>query len=326
MNYNKNEYLDLLDSFKNLNILVIGDLILDKYIQGSVKRISPEAPVPVVKVQKIENRIGGAGNVAANLTSLNCKVTICGICGNDQYGQIILDKFSELNINSLIIQTSDRPTTVKTRIIAQHQQVVRVDEEDDSSFSEQIHNQLINKIKNDKNNFDGIILSDYDKGLLTKEFIQKIENIFPNIPIIIDPIGHDYTKYSAATAIKPNWKEFKTAVNQPNLQIDHLKYHASKLIKKLTLKGIIITLGENGVFVMDDMGKSKILPTVARDVFDVSGAGDTFIATFTAGLLSSQNWLKASALANIASGIVVGKVGTAIVQYNEIVDNLHLYE
>lgn len=326
MTHNKEEYKQIISKFSDLNILVIGDLMLDKYIQGSVTRISPEAPVPVIKVAKKENRIGGAGNVAANLASLNCNVTLAGICGDDENGKIIEQFLHKNDISNQLLLTKSRPTTVKTRIIAQHQQVVRVDEEETHSYSPDLHDHLLSSLTNITESIDGIILSDYSKGLFTTEFIQQIIKTFGHKPIIVDPKGHDYSKYTLTTVIKPNWKEFKIASTCPELTIEEILPEAQKMVQTLSLKGIIITLGENGVFVLDDNGHQKQLPTVARDVFDVSGAGDTFIATFTAGLLASNDWLKAASLANIASGIVVGKVGTAVVHNHEILENLHLYE
>lgn len=157
--------------------------------------------------------------------------------------------------------------------------------------------------------------------MLSRNFIKRIEDRFPKIPIIIDPKGHDYSKYKSATVIKPNWSEFKTAINEPNLKIEDIEIFAKKMVSDLKLVGIIITLGENGVFVLDNKGNSAILPTVARDVFDVSGAGDTFISAFSAAMLSSGDWLLASTIANIASGIVVGKLGTAVVTQQELIDN-----
>ena len=226
-----------------------------------------------------------------------------------------------------MIPLSDkRPTTVKTRIIAQHQQVVRVDEEKDEPFTQETQNLLMEKLLHSRDKYDGIILSDYNKGLLNYDFIQSVRKNFKNLPVIIDPKGVDYAKYASATAIKPNWKEFKQALNKPCLGFNAIQENAAAMVKELQLQGIIITLGEKGVFVLDDHNQSRVLPTVARDVFDVSGAGDTFVAAFTAGLLSSGSWLKAAALANIASGIVVGKVGTAVVHNKEILDSLNLYD
>jgi len=326
MKYSNQQFQNLLNKFNKLNILVVGDLMLDKYITGSVHRISPEAPVPVVKVSHKEFRVGGAGNVATNLASLHCNVSLAGICGNDESGRHIAEKLNENNIDQVLIFDDTRPTTVKTRIIAQHQQVVRIDEEENNPHYPGLLDILLNKMLKTASKFDGIILSDYNKGLLSADLIKNIIASFPDIPIIIDPKGHDYTRYSQASALKPHWNEFKTAINQPDLTIGEIEQEALKLIAELDLKGLVVTLGENGVFVLDENHKSTLLPTVARDVFDVSGAGDTFIAAFTAGLLVSNNWLMAATLANIASGIVVSKVGTAVVHNHEILDNLHLYQ
>ncbi len=326
MTYTKQQFRDLLNNFSQLKLLVIGDLMLDKYITGSVDRISPEAPVPVVHVRKKEARIGGAGNVATNLASLHCNVTLGGICGNDDSGQELADQLAKNNIEQIFIFDETRLTTVKTRIIAQHQQVVRIDEEEINPHLPELQDNLLNKMLANKDKYDGIILSDYNKGLLSAEFMQKIIHNFSGIPVIVDPKGHDYSRYAHASAIKPNWNEFKTAINRPDLKMDAIETAAIKLTSQLNLEGLIVTLGENGVFVLDNNRQSKLLPTVARDVFDVSGAGDTFIAAFTAGLLVSKDWLMAATLANIASGIVVGKVGTAVVHNHEILNNLHLYQ
>lgn len=323
MRFSDSDFRKLISNFNRINILVIGDIMLDKYIQGSVSRISPEAPVPVVKVEKTEYRIGGAGNVAANLTSLGCNVTLASFCGNDKNGRQIEELLIDKDITPRLLFSDSRPTTVKTRIMAKHQQIVRVDKEETSPVKQKIQTDLLNQVN--KTQYDGIILSDYKKGLITGDYILKIEEAFPNIPIIVDPKGHDYSKYRSATVIKPNWNEFKTAINKPDLELDNIDKHAMQMIKNFHLEGLIITLGENGVYVLEKSGKSNIFPTLARDVFDVSGAGDTFIAAFSAAFLSSKNWQMASYLANITSGIVVGKLGTAVVTSQEILDNLHLY-
>lgn len=311
----------LFNDFSSLHLLIAGDLILDHYIWGSVDRISPEAPVPVINVDKKESRLGGAGNVAANLAGLGTKVTLAGICGNDGYQDILLELCHQKQILPLIKKIDNRQTTVKSRVIAQHQQLVRIDEENREPVPADISNRLLKDIRQNAGAYNGVILSDYRKGLLTDELIAEILKIFPDKPVIIDPKGYDYKKYHGATAIKPNRKEFANAVRHPELQDNEIEKYAQKLVIDLNLKGIVITLGEDGVFILDENRESLVIPTKAREVYDVSGAGDTFIAAFTAGLIISNDWFTAAKAANLASGVVVGKIGTATVTIDEIFNN-----
>ncbi|MDD5765342.1 MAG: D-glycero-beta-D-manno-heptose-7-phosphate kinase [Candidatus Marinimicrobia bacterium] len=315
---------ELFQNFKNLNILVVGDLILDNYIWGSVNRISPEAPVPVVTVNRRENRIGGAGNVAANLASLNVNVTIAGVCGEDKNAEILKDLFNNGKIRPFLIQTPSRKTTTKSRVIAQRQQLLRIDEEDTEPVKKDIARKLISMISLVKENFDGVILSDYAKGLLSEEFIQEILMLFGNKPVIIDPKGFNYRKYHGATTIKPNFREFTAAVRHPELTKDEMDDYARKLVKDLDLKGIVVTLGEEGVYILNNKSKSLRIPTKAKEVYDVSGAGDTFIASFTAGLILSGDWFVAAKAGNLASGVVVGKIGTATATIEEMFNHIDL--
>lgn len=320
-NYHPEDMKKLFYNFKRLHMLVVGDLILDNYIWGTVKRISPEAPVPIISVEKKESRIGGAGNVAANLASFGSKVTIAGLCGNDKESKILFDLFDKKGIEHLISSTSNRKTTVKSRIIAQHQQLIRIDEENVDPVKRETSQEILDNISSSNNNFDGVILSDYAKGLLTAEFIKEILNVFKSKPVIIDPKGYDYYKYRGATTIKPNFKEFCTAVHHPELRKDDLEKHTPELVHNLDLDGIVVTLGEDGVFILDNKGESFIIPTKAKEVYDVSGAGDTFIAAFSAGLILSGNWFIAAKAGNLASAVSVGKLGTATVSIKEIFNN-----
>lgn len=308
----------IFSDFHKLHILVVGDLILDHYLWGNVSRISPEAPVPVVNVTRHENRLGGAGNVAANLAALNCRVSMAGVCGADADYRRLQQLLESQKIQPLIQSDKSRRTTVKSRIIAQHQQLVRIDEENTTELSAEMSRQLLDKIQRQSDQFDGIILSDYAKGLLGESLIQSIRNIFPEKPVIVDPKGYRYQKYAGVTAISPNRQEFLTAVHHPELSDEDLDSFAQKLVDELELQGLIVTLGEDGVFILDDRQQHMLIPTDAREVYDVSGAGDTFIATFTAALIASRNWFTAAKAANLAAGIVVGKVGTATATVEEI--------
>jgi len=310
--------VNIFRQFRNLNVLVTGDLILDQYIWGKVERISPEAPVPIVAVSHKENRLGGAGNVAANLAALECPVTLAGICASDQSGADFRTLCQQKNIPTLIENLPGRHTSCKARVIAQHQQLMRIDEETIEPINKKQADILLEKIASDAQRFDVVILSDYAKGLLSEYFIHSILNLFPNKPVIIDPKGFNYLKYRGATAIKPNFREFCTAVRHPELTIDGIEPLARRLVEELGLKGLIITLGEHGVYILDENNHSSLIQTKAREVFDVSGAGDTFIAVFTAAFSITHDWKAAAEAANLASGIAVGKVGTATVSVDEI--------
>ncbi len=320
----KDAMRSLFNDFSALHLLVVGDLILDGYIWGSVERISPEAPVPVVNVSKKESRLGGAGNVAANLASLGTKVTLAGICGDDNCEDILLELCHQKQILPLIKEIEHHQTTVKSRVIAQHQQLVRIDEENRADVPLIIVENLLKEIRENADRFDGVILSDYRKGLLTREMISEILEMFPDKPVVIDPKGYDYQKYRGATTIKPNRKEFANAVQHPELPDEKIEHYARKFVADLSLEGIVITLGEDGVFVLDNNNESLVIPTKAREVYDVSGAGDTFIAAFTAGLIISGDWFTAAKAANLASGVVVGKIGTATVTAEEIFNNYNI--
>ncbi len=304
--------------FHHLNILVAGDLILDQYIWGKVERISPEAPVPIVAVSHRENRLGGAGNVAANLTALECSVTLAGVCADDPAGAELQALCQTKNIPAIIEILPNRHTSCKSRVIAQRQQLLRIDEESVEPVHKKQADALLQKITAQADRFDAVILSDYAKGLLSDHFIHSILNLFPDKPVMIDPKGYYYLKYRGATAIKPNFKEFCAAVRHPELTIDNIEPLACRLVEELGLKGLIITLGEHGVYVLDENNRSSLIPTKAREVFDVSGAGDTFIAVFTAVFSLTRNWKAAAEAANLASGVAIGKVGTATVSLAEI--------
>lgn len=312
----------IISDFPRKKILVVGDLILDQYLWGKVERISPEAPVPVVNVVRKEFRLGGAGNVAANLASLGCRVTVAGICGADYGKEAITSLLSQNGITPIILTSDQRPTTVKTRVVAHHQQVVRIDEEDPTTIGKELRRELLSRIREALSSCNGIIISDYAKGLVTEDVVAEIIQNAHSLPVLIDPKGYHYKKYQGATAIKPNFKEFCAAVRHPDLKIEDMDAPARQLVADLKLSGIIVTLGEDGVYVLDDKQAAYRLPTRVREVFDVSGAGDTFIAAFCAALLASNDWRIAAEVANLASGIAVGKVGTATVKREELLAGL----
>ena len=309
---------DVFNHFHRLRLLVVGDLILDHYIWGEVRRISPEAPVPVINVLRHEYRIGGAGNVAANLASLGCQAVIAGFCGDDSAAATLTDLYKQADIESLISTIPTYPTTIKSRVIAQHQQLLRIDEEKNNVITTDQRIELLERIRSQADRFDGMILSDYAKGTFDEPFLQALITLFHDRVTTVDPKGHHYERYRGATVIKPNFGEFRAAVHCPDLTKQLIPGAARKMVQELQLRGLLVTLGEDGVFLLDENNDTCIIPTQAREVYDVSGAGDTFTAAFTAALKLTGNWRLAAQAGNLAAGIVVGKLGTATVSTAEI--------
>lgn len=336
----KKKYSSVINQFNKKHILVVGDLILDQYIQGSVSRISPEAPVPVVLEEKSFVTPGGAANVAHNLRSLSAKVSIVGRVGKDSEGRVLISELKKKGIKTDGIFINSRvPTITKTRVIAQHQQVVRIDREKSRlGLSPKLEAQIKKFVKKNINKFDAIILSDYGKGLLTPELVGFFcaLAISKKKVITVDPKVEHFTYYQGVTAITPNLKEAENAIK--NIKItselgDSLKVRVEKLItdsqinlagrellKFLNLQSLLITLGEKGMRVFEKGKKPVNIATQARDVFDVSGAGDTVIATFTLSVASGAKTVEAADIANFAAGVVVGKMGAVAIEKAELLE------
>lgn len=298
----------IIDSFRNLNILVIGDVMLDHYLFGNVERISPEAPVPVVEVISEEYRLGGAANVANNLSSLGVKAYICGVVGDDNANSILSLKLKENNIENLNIIT-DKPTIQKTRIIASHQQLIRIDWEDKTPFLD--FKKIIEKIPK---HIDGIIISDYAKGIITKELAQYLVKHYDFVAA--DPKPSHKHFYENMTIITPNEKEAKEMSKE-----DDIISLGKNLKQELNLKYLAITLGPRGVAFFED-GAIHTYEATAKEVYDVTGAGDTFMAVLVSSLLAGAKTDEACMLANIAAGIVVSKIGSATTTESEIIQSL----
>lgn len=304
--------------------LVIGDLMLDRYLIGEVERISPEAPVPVVLLKQENERAGGAANVAANLSLLGIRTTMAGIIGDDAEGRALLDMLRELNIDSAIVTSQQRPTVTKTRILGGHQQMMRLDKESRLAFTESENNALHERISQAiAQKPDVIILSDYAKGVLSDALCQAViaQAKALGIPVLVDPKGRDYTKYQGATALTPNKKETSEACGIDAMDTDRLLQAAADLRDHLGLKFLAVTRGEEGISLLEQ-NETIHIPAAAKQVFDVSGAGDTVIATLAAGLVHGLSHRQAFELANIAAGIVVGKVGTVPVNREELLAEL----
>ncbi len=312
---------DIVQNFANKRICVLGDLMLDKYLWGNVVRISPEAPVPVVEVQRDTSCLGGAGNVCHNLQSLGAFPIPVGVVGDDQAGDWIKKSFPD---SSGIFIDKKRPTTVKTRIIAHHQQVVRVDQEEKKSISSEMEEKIFNFIQKDA--FEGILISDYNKGLLTKSLMQKLLPYAQKkvISVFVDPKVDNFFSFSPVTLINPNHTEAEQVVHFVCDTDAQVEKAGEKMLSRIEAKYLILKRGERGLTVFEKGKKEIHIPTIAKEVFDVTGAGDTVIATASLALLSGASILEAAVLANAAAGVVVGKIGTATVTPGELISALHL--
>jgi D-beta-D-heptose 7-phosphate kinase/D-beta-D-heptose 1-phosphate adenosyltransferase len=321
----QHKLLDTAKNFGNLeqHALVIGDVMLDRYLIGDVSRISPEAPVPVVHLKSQHDRAGGAANVAANLALLGIKTHIIGCVGNDGEATILVDLIAKTGIDhSGIIHSNQRPTIAKTRILSGHQQMMRLDQENNSAFTVAENAQLSEVISQQLSLKPAVvILSDYAKGLLSSEVCQQLISQCNalKIPVLVDPKGHDYSKYSHATALTPNKKEAAEACNTTTHDPDLIN-KAAALKDKLDLQFFVVTRGDEGISLIDQ--HAHLLPATAKQVFDVSGAGDTVIATLAAGLMHELSPLESLQLANVAAGVVVGKVGTVPITRDDLIEAL----
>lgn len=306
-------------------ILVIGDLMLDRYLIGEVERISPEAPVPVVLLKSEQHRAGGAANVAANIAGLGLRTCIAGCIGQDKDGDTLLSMLANMQVDaSGVLRSGKRPTTTKTRILGGHQQMVRLDQESRSPFDAEEQADLLALVSAQvAQNPALVILSDYAKGVLSAALCQSViqQCHAASIPVLVDPKGHDYSKYQGATALTPNKLETAQACRVDISNNAALMQAAAILRKTLGLAFFAVTRGEEGISVIDEANILHI-PAAAKKVFDVSGAGDTVIATLAAGLVHQLPHQMALQLANIAAGIVVGKVGTVPISREELLHEL----
>lgn len=315
----------IINKFHKAKILVIGDLILDEFIWGAVDRISPEAPVPVVWVNSESFMPGGASNVASNIASLGAAAGIAGVIGSDKNGKTLVEELKRRKVNtSGIVIDGERPTTLKTRIIAHHQQVVRVDREKNGAIDDNVLEQLLSFIRQAQEEVDGIIIEDYGKGVISPRILSEIITLAKRHKkiITVDPKISHFSYYNGVTSITPNEKE---AAGGAGIKIEgdeDIDKAGKKLLKELSLESVLITLGENGMRLFEKSGAVTHIPTVAQEVFDVSGAGDTVIAAFTLALTVGATKLEAAHLANFAAGIVVSKVGTAVVTKEELLERI----
>lgn len=317
----KENLYQIIDKFNHHNILVLGDIILDEYIWGKASRLSPEAPVPVLEVSRCSYILGGASNVAHNISTLGGKAFLAGIVGEDIQSGILVNELDKVGINSsCIIKDIDRPTTLKTRLIAHnHQQLARADREIKSPINENLEEKLYNRISAVIDSIDLVLLSDYSKGVLTPNLTKKVIELANknNKPILVDPKGLDYTKYNGATLITPNRLEAEVATQSPSGTIPEIL--ANLLLFQINIENVLITLGEEGLLLVAENNIKIKVPAVASEVYDVTGAGDSLIAALALGLCATgMNFEASIILGNYAAGIAVRKTGTTAVKPEEL--------
>jgi len=311
----------LVQRFKKTTLLVVGDIMIDEFIWGTVTRISPEAPVPVVAVARENLLLGGAANVVHNVHSLGGRVLLAGLIGDDRMGEKIKKLLAEQKIDSegLVVQAG-RPTTVKTRVIAHSQQVVRFDRESREPISAQGQEMLLRYLDKSWGQVDGIIVSDYGKGLITPalmEFIMQRKKAEVKL-VAVDPKVNNFNLYSGATVVTPNRQEAEAAAGKEIRDEASLMEVGRILLERFASQAILVTRGEEGMVLFEREGDVINVPTVAKEVYDVTGAGDTVISALTLALAAGNAFPEAAVVANYAAGIVVGKVGTATVTPEEL--------
>ena len=316
------EYLNKgINDFKKTRLLVIGDIMLDKFIWGKVSRISPEAPVPVVEVEHETTMLGGAANVVNNIVSLGGNVLLCGVVGDDSAGREITSTLNELDVDiGGIIVEHNRPTTVKTRIIAHAQQVVRYDRERRISFKPDIINRILNFIHNKKENLSCIIVSDYGKGVVTRGLMDGVKKIMSDskIPLAVDPNVKNFSLYKDVNIITPNHHQAAEVADMEIVDEESLRRVGKKLLHHQRCKALLITMGEDGMTLFEEGDRITHIKSMAKKVYDVTGAGDTVVATLALGIAAGFDIKSAAYLSNIAAGIVVGEVGTSTVKINNL--------
>lgn len=316
----------LIARFSKVKILVFGDVMLDRYWWGNVSRISPEAPVPVVQLEKTSLAPGGAANVAFNVASLGATPRLAGIVGADEEGKYLAKTLEKSNISpDLLLTLKDRPTTVKTRVVAHNQHVVRIDNEKTNFLTPEQEENFRLLVEKEINKVDLIVISDYAKGLLSRNLLTRLitsakEN---RKQILVDPKGKDYSKYSGATLLTPNRREAIEACNfEEHQAADDMTLAGETLISGLNLEALLITQGENGMTLFQNDKKPVHFNTKARTVYDVTGAGDTVIATLAVALAAGANLLQAAELSNVSAGLVVEEVGTTTITQEKLLKAL----
>jgi rfaE bifunctional protein kinase chain/domain len=316
----KTRAAEILQTLRDRYVLVLGDVMLDEFVWGDVTRISPEAPVPVVDVRRESMHLGGAANVLANLVALGARGSVVGVVGDDAAGRRLQTGLSELGSQAqyLLIDAS-RPSTTKTRIIAHSQLVVRADRESRSPVTGKLEERIVSCLKDALRQADAFVVSDYDKGVVTSTILREILPVaYGRVPVLIDPKLRNFNSYRPATLVTPNHLE-ALRMSDTEDHSDDGSLHAAKVIRdKLGCDAVLITRGDRGMMLLEGDGRPVFVETAAREVYDVTGAGDTVIAALAGALASGATMIEAASFANHAAGIVVGKVGTATATAEEL--------
>ena len=309
------------------SIVVYGDVMLDEFVWGDVTRISPEAPVPVVDIRRESVHLGGAANVLANLLALGATARVVGVVGSDAAGERLRSELRETgakDADALLVVDEMRPTTVKTRIIAHNQLVVRADRERRNPVESDVAERLVLMLKEAIEGADAFVVSDYDKGAVTPSVLAEVLPFAMKrgMPVLVDPKTRNFDSYRPATLVTPNHHEALKLTNTEDHTDEGLQEAARAILERLECEAVLVTRGERGMMLLEKMGEAVYVETVAREVYDVTGAGDTVIATLAASLSAGATMLEAAVLANHAAGIVVGKVGTATARAEEVLNSM----
>jgi D-beta-D-heptose 7-phosphate kinase/D-beta-D-heptose 1-phosphate adenosyltransferase len=312
------------DRFVKARILVVGDIIMDRYIWGSVSRISPEAPVPVVDVEQETKMLGGAANVIRNIATLGASPLLCGVVGDDSTGEEILFELTQMGLKTEgVVREAGRPTSIKTRIVAHNQQVVRFDRESRADVDRQSIQRLVGYIGDHLDTIDAIVVSDYGKGVISGDLMIGMRDLCASyadrkIIITVDPKTGNFEYYKRVDVITPNHHEAGVYCGFTVVDEDSLDRAGNKMLTDLDCRSVLITQGKDGMTLFERSGEKTHIPTVAKKVFDVTGAGDTVIGTISLGLAAGLDLKSAAILSNFAAGIVVGEVGTSAVRAEDL--------
>lgn len=324
-NITRQRAAEILDAASHRKVVILGDVMLDEFVWGDVSRISPEAPVPVVDVRRESVHLGGAANVLANVVALGARACVVGVIGDDSAGDRLrtsLQDASPLQSEEYMVVAPGRPSTTKTRIIAHNQLVVRADREQRSAVNGEVEQRLLATLKKALADADAFVVSDYDKGVVTQRILGEILDVaYQRVPVLIDPKIRNFPHYRPATLITPNHHEALRMTGMEEDSDDGLHKAAQAIRKKLGCDAVLITRGDRGIMLLQGDSEPVYVETAAREVFDVTGAGDTVIATLATALAAGASMLEAATLANHAAGIVVGKVGTATASRKELLNS-----
>jgi rfaE bifunctional protein kinase chain/domain len=322
--YKAKRLKEYIDRFSKTKVLVIGDIILDEYVWGDVSRVSPEAPVPVVEVKRDTKMLGGAANVIHNIATLGARPTLCGVVGQDLTGKTIIDELNKLGLTTDgIVLEEGRLTSIKTRVVAQNQQVVRFDHETRTDIKPESIERLLTFMEKNLDELDAIVVADYGKGVISASLMKGLRKLIQSaagesIKIAVDPKTGNFEYYHGVDVITPNHHEAGIFCRFEIVDEETLMRAGKQMLKELNCRSVLITQGKEGMTLFENGGEVVHIPTVAKNVFDVTGAGDTVISTFSLALASGLDLKSAAVLSNYAAGIVVGEVGTSTVSAEEL--------